>query len=83
MIVATVLLFAFLLLTCIHLQKTATVLSYNVHEASLSLDKIYRENKSYELKALELRSPNRVEDIARNKLGMVTPDSVFLESLAK
>ncbi|HHY30375.1 MAG TPA: hypothetical protein GX520_06775 [Syntrophaceticus sp.] len=40
-----------------------------------------RENKSYELEALKLRSLDRVEDTARNKLGMCEPDSVFLDNI--
>jgi cell division protein FtsL len=81
MITTVVLLLAFLLLTYIYLHNTATVLSYQVDKSAQTLDVLQRENKSYELEALKLRSLDRVEDTARNKLGMSEPDSVFLDNI--
>jgi cell division protein FtsL len=81
MITTVVLLLAFLLLTYIYLHNTATVLSYKVDKSAQTLDVLQRENKSYELEALKLRSLDRVEDTARNKLGMSEPDSVFLDNI--
>ncbi|MDD4262739.1 MAG: cell division protein FtsL, partial [Syntrophaceticus schinkii] len=81
MITTVVLLLAFLLLTYIYLHNAATVLSYKVDKSAQTLDVLQRENKSYELEALKLRSLDRVEDTARNKLGMSEPDSVFLDNI--
>ncbi|MDD4675881.1 MAG: cell division protein FtsL [Syntrophaceticus schinkii] len=81
MITTAVLLLLFLLLTYIYLHNTATVLSYKVDKSAQSLGVLQRENKSYELEALKLRSLDRVEDTARNKLGMCEPDSVFLDNI--
>lgn len=81
MITTAVLLLLFLLLTYIYLHNTATVLSYQVDKSAQSIGVLQRENKSYELEALKLRSLDRVEDTARNKLGMCEPDSVFLDNI--
>lgn len=82
-IITAILLLAFLLLTYIYLENTATALSYEVNKSAQSLNLLQSENKSYELEVLELRSLDRIEETARHKLGMSEPDSFILETVTK
>ncbi len=80
-IIATVLAIAFLLLMYIYLHNTATNLGYEVGKRAEILNELQREYKSYELEALELHSMERIEEVARNKLGMDEPNSFFLKDI--
>jgi len=67
------------LLTFIHLQNIAISLSYQVEQSAASIEELKRENKAYELQMLKLKSPERVEQVAREKLGMIEPEAVLLQ----
>ncbi len=79
-IVSSILLLALLLLSFIHLQNTATALSYQVQKSAAAIEELKRENTTYELQILKLTSPDRIEYLAREKLGMIEPNAVLLES---
>jgi cell division protein FtsL len=68
-----------LLLSFIHLQNTAIALSYQVERSAALVEELKRENKAYELQVLKLKSPDRVEYLAREKLGMIEPEAVLLK----
>ncbi|HHW29638.1 MAG TPA: hypothetical protein GXX21_08805 [Syntrophomonadaceae bacterium] len=68
-----------LLLTFIHLQNIAISLSYQVEQSAAIIEELKRENKAYELQVLKLKSPDRVEYLAREKLGMIEPEAVLLK----
>lgn len=78
-LIVAVLFLAFLCLTYIYLQYTATVLGYQVNRTYMSIVEIQRENKIYELEAQKLRSLDRVESLARNKLRMEESKRILLD----
>ncbi|MGB3913287.1 MAG: septum formation initiator family protein [Thermacetogeniaceae bacterium] len=69
-----------LLLYFIHLQNTVISLSYQVEQTAAFIEELKRENKAYELQILKLKSPDRIEYIAREKLGMIEPKTILLKN---
>jgi len=68
-----------ILLAFIHLQNTAITLSYQVKQSAAFIEELKRENKAYELQMLKLKSLDRIEYVAREKLGMIEPEEVLLK----
>lgn len=56
-------------------------LGYKIDELKQNIAIIQRDNKRLELKIAELQAPDRIETIAKNKLGMRNPDKLLLAAL--
>jgi len=65
----------------ISMNHQVTVLGYQVEAQKEKVAELQRDYKQLELKAAELQSPDRVEEVAVNKLGMQKPDSVLFAAL--
>jgi len=63
------------------MNHQVTVLGYQVEAQKEKVAELQRDYKQLELKAAELQSPDRVEEVAVNKLGMQKPDSVLFAAL--
>ncbi len=50
------------------------VMNYNLSEARAELSSIRASNREYEVKAAQLGAVNRIDQIAREELGMVEPE---------
>lgn len=64
-----------------HMNHQLTALGYRVEEQKDKVAMLQRDYKQLELEAAELQCPDRVEDVAVNKLGMNKPDSVLYAAL--
>lgn len=81
MVVLTLVLFTVgLLYTYQH--NRVIYLGYRINAAKQRIAALQTDNKKLELKIAGLQSPERVERIAREKLGMKEPDKVLLASIA-
>lgn len=67
----------------IYIQKhhQVTALGYIVEEERQSVAVLQRDIKQLELEAAELQCPERVEEVAINKIGMNKPENVLLAAL--
>jgi len=74
-------LFLFLTFLCyLQLVSKATVTGYQVDKTRRQVTELQRENRNMELQALNLTSPQRVETVARGKLGMSVPQQLLLDA---
>lgn len=74
-------LFLFLTFLCyLQLVSKVTVIGYQVDKTRRQVTDLQRENKAMELQALNLTSPQRVETVARGKLGMSVPQQLLLDA---
>jgi len=65
----------------INMNHQVTALSYRLEAQKEKVAMLQRDYKQLELKAAELQCPDRVEEVAVNKLGMQKPDSVLFAAL--
>lgn len=65
----------------INMNHQVTTLGYQVETQKEKVAELQRDYKQLELKAAELQSPDRVEEVAINKLGMQKPDGVLYAAL--
>ncbi len=56
-------------------------LGYEIEKARQNIAALQRENERLELEIAKLQRPERIEEIARTKLGMEEPEKVLLASL--
>ena len=65
----------------IYKHHQVTALGYRVEENRQRVAVLQRDFKQLELEAAELQCPERVEEVAINKLGMSKPENVLLAAL--
>ena len=65
----------------INMNHQVTALGYQVEAQKEKVAMLQRDYKQLELKAAELQCPDRVEEVAVNKLGMHKPDSILFAAL--
>lgn len=65
----------------IYKHSQVAAIGYRIESTKQSIAALQRENKRLELMAAELQRPERVEEIARSKLGMEEPADVLLAAL--
>ncbi|MGI6406763.1 MAG: hypothetical protein ACOX2E_09995 [Syntrophaceticus sp.] len=65
----------------IYKHHQVTALGYRVEENRQRVAVLQRDIKQLELEAAELQCPERVEEIAINKIGMDKPENVLLAAL--
>ncbi len=65
----------------IYKHSQVAAIGYQIESTKQSIAALQRENKRLELMVAELQSPERVEEIARSKLGMKEPADVVLAAL--
>ncbi|HHY40237.1 MAG TPA: hypothetical protein GX502_03215 [Syntrophaceticus sp.] len=65
----------------INMNHQVTALSYRLEAQKEKVAMLQRDYKQLELKAAELQCPDRVEEVAVNKLGMHKPDSILFAAL--
>jgi len=56
---------------------------YNTHQLKIQKMDIQKENRKIALSIEKLEAPARIERIARNKLGMISPDKRIVISLTE
>jgi cell division protein FtsL len=50
-------------------------IGYNISEAIASHEVLFQENRKLRIERASLCAPSRIEEIAKNKLGMVAPEN--------
>lgn len=65
----------------IYKTNQVTALGYRVEENKQKVATLQRDYKQLELEAAELQCPDRVEEVAIQKLGMDKPDDILLATL--
>lgn len=65
----------------IYKHSQVAALGYKIESTKDNIAVLQRENKRLELQVAELQGLDRVEEVARNKLGMEKPENTLLAAL--
>lgn len=65
----------------IYKHSQVAAIGYEIESTKHNIAVLQRENKRLELQVAELQGLDRVEEVARVKLGMVKPENVMLAAL--
>jgi cell division protein FtsL len=64
-------------------QNTAIKLGYQINKLDQQIADLHMRNTEAEMQIVQLQSPQRIETLARNKMGMQAPKNLFLVSAAQ
>lgn len=51
-----------------------TQLGYQISQASHEQEQLFKKNSELKIEEASLKTPSRIEDIAKNRLGLINPE---------